>query len=322
MEHVDAYAIFAKVGELRSISGAARALGLPKANVSRAVSRLEAIYQVALVDRTGRRIALTEVGRSLHARSLRVLEEIEQAEAEIAAHRGQPSGTLRVGCPAHVARDVLADNLFEFLERYPDINLRLRVGERLMPEPGRLDIVLHAGWLSDSRLIERKISEIPTILVASQGYAKTHGLPTSVEDLSRHAIVGNFYLDRAATEASGLPAHVPLLELSRGRERYTVPIWQRFASTDQMLMLGIVRRSAAIAPIAASTIVEELRSGELIHVLPSYSISDPPALYALYTERAAIVPKLEVFIDFVLELVLRQRDLINTLLPPGGPANF
>ncbi|RYF22751.1 MAG: LysR family transcriptional regulator [Oxalobacteraceae bacterium] len=307
MQHVDTFAIFAKVGELGSISGAARALGMPKANVSRTVSRLEASYNVSLIDRTTRRVRLTEVGQAFHARCLRVLEEMEEAESELAAYRGHPAGTLRIGCPADLGRDLLARSTHEFLERYPDINLRVRVGERLLPEPNSLDVVLHAGWLSDSRLIVRKITEIMTLLVASKSYVAERGLPTDIKDLQGHSIIGNFYLDRAAAPAGSLPAHVPLLEVERDGERFALPIWERFASTDHMLMLELVRQGVAIAPIAGARIIDELRSGELVRILPDFELHNPATLYALYTDRTAIAPKVQAFLDFIAELVERQR---------------
>lgn len=307
MDHVDAFAIFAKVGELESISGAARTLGLPKANVSRAVAKLEATYKVSLLDRANRRLRLTEVGRTLHGHCLRVLDEMAAAEAQIAAHKGLPAGTLRIGCSADIGRELLAPAMAEFLDRYPDIDLRVRVGERLLPEPNSLDVVLHAGWLADSRLIVQKLADVRTLLVASRAYVERHGLPASVDDLANHAVLGNFYLDPAANEAGRLPAWVPALELVRGRDRHPVPIWRRFTATDHMMMLELVRQGVAIAPIAAVRIVTALQSGEMVRILPDYEIHDPAMLYALYTERLAVSPKLEAFLAFVNELIGRQR---------------
>ena len=324
MQHVEAFAIFAKVGELGSISGAARALGLPKANVSRVVSRLESAYKVSLIERTTRKVRLTEVGRAFHERCLRVLEEMDQAEAELAAHRGHPVGVLRVGCPSDVGLDLLGGAIGEFLDRYPEIDLRIRVGERLLPEPSTLDVVLHAGWLADSRLVVRKITDIQTMLVASKAYIEARGLPTDVDDLDGHLIIGNFYRDRATVEAGRLPAHVPLLEVTDGRDRHVLPIWKRFASTSHMLVLELVRRGIAIAPIAAVRIADELRSGELVRILPAYELHDPAALYALYTDRAGMAPKLQVFLDFISELVTRQRARFeqDDRTERGSPAHY
>lgn len=307
MDHADVFAIFAKVGELESISGAARALGLPKANVSRAVSRLESNYGVQLLDRTKRRLRLTEVGHMLHRHCVRILDELHEADAEIAAHRGLPAGLLRVGCSADVARSLIGDGVPEFLERYPDIDLRLRIGDRLLPEPNSIDVVLHAGWLANSRLIVRKLADVPTVLVASRHYADRHGVPQDVDDLSNHRVLGNFYLDPVASDAGRLPARVPVLELVRRREKVTVPIWSRFASNNQSMMLSLVHAGIAIAPIAAGLIMAELRSGELIRVMPDWEIHDPPAIYALFTERSAIAPKLKVFLDFACRLIERAK---------------
>jgi LysR family transcriptional regulator, transcriptional activator for aaeXAB operon len=304
VQNFDAFVVFAKVGELQSISGAARALGLPKANVSRVVVRLEETYAVKLVERTTRNVTLTEVGRVVHAYCLRIREEMEEAQAAVAAHKGDPAGTLRIGCPADVARD-LTPHLRDFLLAYPSIDLRVRVGERLLPEPNSLDIVLHSGWLSDSRLTARKLYDIKTLLVASKEYVKKHGFLESIEDLGGHAIIGNFYLDPVAVEPGRLPAYVPPLEVARATERHRLPIWNRFASTDHGQILELVKSGLAIAPIAAGRIKNELEAGDMVRVLPEYEIVNQPAFYALYTERAAMVPKIQVFLEFTAELIRR-----------------
>jgi LysR family transcriptional regulator, transcriptional activator for aaeXAB operon len=302
VQRIDALSIFAKVGELGSISGAARALGLPKANVSRAVASLEADYTVVLIERGARRVTLTEIGAKLHARCERLIAEVEAADAEIASYRGEPSGLLRVGCPATVV-PWLASNLADFLERYPDIDLRIKVGDRLLPETQALDVVLHAGWLADSALKARKISDIPTIFVASHHYAETHGLPETTSDLARHAVIGNFYAELSSFVGGPdeLPARVPQLELVRGRERMAVQAWRRFISNDARFILALVRRGVAIGPVAAHLIARELSSGALMRVLPEYEIADQPALYAVHSSGVSGTPKLRAFLDFAVE---------------------
>lgn len=306
VEKGDALIIFAMVGDLGSISGAARALGMSKATVSRAVSRLEESYKVKLIERSTRQSVLTEVGRILHARCIRMREEMEDVDAEIAAHRGDPAGTLRVGCSSDVARTILTPYLHEFLDLYPDIDLRVRVGERLLPEPNSLDVVIHSGWLSDSRLIARKIVDVRTILVASREYVMTKGMPASPDDLAVHPIIGNFYHDTGGVELGRLPAWVPKLELVRGEDRYTLPTWRRFASTDHSQILELVKHGQVIAPIAAALAINGLRTGELVHVFPEFEIYNPATLYALYTDRVVMVPKLSAFLDFIDIIVERQ----------------
>ncbi|WP_419246335.1 LysR family transcriptional regulator [Serratia sp. NFX21] len=305
MEKSDAFKIFAMVGDRGSISGAARALGESKVTVSRAVSRLESLYNVRLVERTTRRITLTEVGSVLHARCIRIREEMEDADAEIATYRSSPAGILRIGCTSDVAKTLLTPNLPEFLANYPEIDVRVRVGERLLPESNILDVVLHCGWLSDSRLTARKIAEVKNILVASREYVQANGIPTSPDDLEDHAIIGNFYLDAAAIEPGPLPAYVPRLEISRGQERFTLPTYRRFLSTDHSQILELVKHGRVIAPITGIWALPGLLSGELVRILPDYEISESPQLYALYLDRLASIPKLKVFLDFIEEVVKR-----------------
>lgn len=303
----DGFVIFATVGDVESISGAARALGLPKATVSRAVSNLESVFKVKLIERTARKSQLTEAGKIMYARCCRIREEIADVGSEIAAYRGEPMGTLRVGCPSDLARIILTPYLHNFLERYPDIDLRINVGERLMPEATSLDVVLHSGWLSDSRLVARKMTEIQTILVASKQYASSKGMPVSPEELSEHAVIGNYYLDVDSTNPGRLPAYVPKLELIRGDKKYVLPTWKRFASTDHHQILELVKNGQVIAPLPIASMIGGILSGDFVHILPDYRISSCPALYALYTDRVSMVPKLQVFLGFVEDVIADQK---------------
>ncbi|CAI2538241.1 LysR family transcriptional regulator [Serratia proteamaculans] len=305
MEKSDAFKIFAMVGDRGSISGAARALGESKATVSRAVSRLESLYNVRLVERTTRQITLTEVGSVLHARCIRIREEMEDVDAEIATYRNTPAGILRIGCTSDIAKTLLTPNLHEFLDLYPEIDVRVRVGERLLPEPNILDVVLHCGWLSDSRLTARKIAEVQNVLVASREYVRANGMPASPDELEGHAIIGNFYLDAAAIEPGPLPAYVPRLEISRGQGRFTLPTYRRFLSTDHSQIFELVKHGRVIAPITGIWALPGLLSGELVRILPDYEISESPQFYALYLDRLASVPKLKIFLEFIEEIVQR-----------------
>lgn len=304
----DGFVIFATVGDVESISGAARALGLPKATVSRAVSNLESVFKVKLIERTARKSKLTEAGKIMYARCCRIREEIADVGSEIAAYRGEPSGTLRVGCSSDMARIVLTPYLHKFLERYPDIDLRINVGERLMPDATSFDVVLHSGWLSDSRLVARKITEMQTILVASKQYVSSKGLPVSPEEMSEHSVIGNYYLDGDSTNSGRLPAYVPKLELIRGDKKYVVPAWKQFTSTDHHQIFELVKNGKVIAPLPIASVIDGILSGDFIHILPDYRILSCPALYVLYADRISMVPKLKVFIGFIEEVIADQTE--------------
>ncbi|HEX8401893.1 MAG TPA: LysR family transcriptional regulator [Allosphingosinicella sp.] len=294
--NLEEMAVFAKVGELGSISGAARALGLPKSSVSRAVAKLERTFEARLVERTTRRLNLTEIGRALHAHCQKMVAEVRNAEAEIAAYQGHPSGLLRVASPNTIGRQVLGPNIPEFLDRYPDVDIQLQLTDQLLnPVADELDVVLRTGWLEDSGVVARKIADLNAALVASRAYLDRHGMPETAEDLANHCVIGLPYL--------GLPP----LELigGRDRERVKVPTWRRFACNDPLINLELVELGLAIAPISTVFAAERLRRGDFVRILPDYRLHDPPAIYALYAGRTALSPKIAVFLDFLTELAAR-----------------
>jgi DNA-binding transcriptional LysR family regulator len=294
MRHLEEMAIFAKVGDIGSISGAARALGLPKSSVSRAVAKLETAFSARLVERSTRRVTLTEIGEALHAYCRRMVTEADNAEAEIAAYQGHPSGRLRLAAPYAIGHMILKQHIPEFLDRYPDVDLQLQLTDRMLnPVTDGYDIVVRIGWLEDSSLIARKIFDVNAILVASTSYVEAHGLPASPEELGGHAIIG---FPVAETRA---------MELASGKERIKVPIWSRFACNDPLMNIELVRRGLAIAPISAILAADMLRSGDFVHVLPRYRLHEQPAIHALYAGRTALSPKIAVFLDFLSELAGR-----------------
>jgi DNA-binding transcriptional LysR family regulator len=294
VRHLEEMAIFAKVGELGSISGAARALRLPKSSVSRAVSKLEAAFAARLVERTTRRVTLTEIGRSLHGHCLKMVSEAENAEAEIAAYQGHPSGRLRVSSPSSIGHVILKANLPEFLERYPEVDLQLLLTDRVInPVTDDMDVVIRTGWLEDSSLIARKIVDVNAILVASPAYLERHGVPGSVQDLSSHNVLG---LPIGETRS---------LRLTDGKEQVEVPVWPRFSCNDPLTNMEFADRGLAIAPISSIVAARRVLSGELVHVLPKYRLADQPSVYALYAGRTALSPKISVFLDFLTELARR-----------------
>jgi DNA-binding transcriptional LysR family regulator len=303
LRHLEEMAVFAKVGEIGSISGAARVLRLPKSSVSRAVSKLEAGFGARLVERTTRRVTLTEIGRSLHEHCVKMVAEAENARAEIAAYQGHPSGRLRVSSPSSISHVVLKNYLPDFIGRYPDVDLQLLLTDRtISPIADDVDVAIRIGWLEDSSLVARKIVDVNAILVASPAYVEKHGLPTTIEELGNHNVLG-------------LPlGEVRSLRLTSGKEEVEVGTWARFSCNDPLTNLEFADRGFAIAPISALVAARRVASGELMHVLPKYRLADQPSVYALYAGRTALSPKISVFLDFLIELARRavaDPDLIS-----------
>jgi DNA-binding transcriptional LysR family regulator len=220
--------------------------------------------------------------------------EAENAEAEIAAYQGHPSGRLRVAVPHAISQVILKAHIPEFLGLYPDVDLQLQLTDRaLNPVSDDFDVVIRVGTLEDSSVIARKITDVNAVLLASRGYAEERGIPTTAEELEGHNVIGLPLPDQRS------------LELTNGKERVKVAMWSRFACNDPLVNLELVERGIAIAPVSLIVARSRLLSGELIHVLPRYQLYDPPAVYALYAGRTAISPKISVFLDFMSELARR-----------------
>lgn len=197
---LEGLAIFAKVVEARSFAGAARDLRVSKGTVSKAVSRLEARLGARLLNRTSRRLALTDTGRRLADRARAMLAEAEAAENEVSSEAVQPRGLVRLAAPMSFGLIEVAPVLPEFLAAYPDISIDLHMSDETIDLVGMgFDLALRIAALPDSSLIARRIRPIERHVVASPGYLARHGRPTHPSHLAEHACLGYAYLPQPET---------------------------------------------------------------------------------------------------------------------------
>lgn len=185
---LEAMAIFARVAEAQSFSGAAEQLGLSKATVSKAVARLEQQLQTTLLHRTSRRFALTEAGRTLAGRAAHMLAEAEGAVSEALDMSVTPRGLVRLAAPMSFGMAYVAPALPQFLATHPDISVDLHLSDEVVDlVGGGFDCALRIAALPDSSLTARKLRPVHRALVASPGYLAQRGRPTHPDDLNRHA---------------------------------------------------------------------------------------------------------------------------------------
>jgi DNA-binding transcriptional LysR family regulator len=298
MENLADIAVFVRVVERGSFTLAAGELGLSRAAVSKYVSRLEERLGARLLNRTTRRLSLTEAGATLFEASRGAIERIDEAEAAVARFQAAPRGRLRVSAPMSFGILHLGPAIADFAREYPAISLDIRLDDRFvnLVEDG-IDVAVRIGVLTDSSLVARKLGTTRAVACASPAYLSQHGEPETPEDLASHNGLVYSYLSTA---------NVWRFASRDGRE---IPV----AVTGSLrINNGIVLAEAAVAGhgvlVAPSFYVAPLlRSGRLRRILTAYGLPEL-GIYAVYPERTHVPPKVRAFVDFLAKRFGRKAD--------------
>lgn len=290
MEHLSDIAVFVRVIEAGSFTAAAEQLGLSQSAVSKCVTRLEEHLGTRLLNRSTRKFSLTEAGSALHARGRRALDEIEEAELEVARLQTEPRGVLRVNAPMSFGILHLAPALDEFLHRYPALTVDLQLDDRLVDlvEEG-FDCAIRIKALADSTLVARRLAPCRLVVCAAPDYLARHGTPTTPAALREHACLVYTYRD---------DPNEWIFRGPDGRE-LKVGVAGRLRCNN-----GLIHRDAALAGLGILVtptfyVGDELRSGRLQTILTDYTPSPEPSVYVVYPERRHLSPKVRAFVDFL-----------------------
>ncbi|MGF1623765.1 MAG: LysR family transcriptional regulator [Alphaproteobacteria bacterium] len=287
--------LFARVVEAGSFSAAARALGVPKATVSRNVAQLEESLGARLLQRTTRRVELTALGRAYYEEAARGLSSLESARERIAAAQIEPSGTLRVTAPVAVGSRKLIVWIAEFLELHRKVRIELKLTDAPVdPIEERADVSIRTGQLPNSSLIVRKLGSSPRILLASAGYLEKRGVPGRIEDLPRHDCI---------VFGPSLDSEVWRLRGPNGWR--DVPVTGRIAVYGSHAEVQAALAGLGIALLPTALVSDYLRSGRLQQVLPNYG-GDVGTIHAVYPSHRHMPMALRAFLDFVTAKVADQ----------------
>lgn len=278
-------ALFVRVCATRNLSAAGREFGLSPAASSARMAQLEKQLAARLLHRTTRQITVTQEGEVFLERAQALLESAEQAVASVGQGTAQVRGLLRVASSVTFARAHIVPGIAEFLRSYPEVRLDLRLsdGQHDLAAEG-IDVAIRVGPLRDSTLVMRPLARSRTVLCASPAYLKQHGEPQHPSELQQH-------------QCLVLQAMDPWRLRDPDGKELTLRVSGRFRSDSGVALRDATVDGLGIALMATWHIADQLRSGELVRIMPGYQ-SDGSMISAVYLNRKFLPPKTHAFIDF------------------------
>jgi DNA-binding transcriptional LysR family regulator len=296
MDRLSSMAVFAKVAELGSFSAAADQLGLSKSAVSKHVTALEGRLGVPLVNRTTRRLALTEAGEAYRDSCARIVAEVEEAELEAGRHGSEPRGRLRVNAPMTFGVLHLGPLIPEFLARFPRIEIDLTLNDRVVDliEEG-VDVALRIGSLRDSSLIARRLAAAASVCAASPAYLRAAGTPAHPAELARHNCLR--YTLRRTPET---------WEFLRGDgERHAVRLRGNLSANNGDALRAAALGGLGVVVLPDFIVGEDVAAGRLVRLLDGWTMPEIP-IHAVWPPQRHPSPKLRAFVDFLAERLARR----------------
>lgn len=298
MDRLAALQVFAQVVESGSFAKAAERLKLSTSATSRHVADLEAHLNTRLLNRTTRRVSLTETGRAFYERTVQLLGDLEEAEQEAARAAIVPRGTIRLTTSVNFGVRHAAPAIAAFLARHPEVRFDVSLSDRIVDlvEEG-FDLALRIGHTGSDNVVARKLGETRIVPCASPAYLASHPAPKAPEDLALHNCFTYEYVS---------PRNLWRFRDADGRER-AVRVSGNLHSNNGDLLAEVAARGAGIVFEPAFIVGPEVRAGRLVPLLQEF---EPPAMpiYAVYPSRKHLSAKVRLFVDFLVETFAGTRD--------------
>jgi DNA-binding transcriptional LysR family regulator len=289
MDKFSAMHVFVKVVEQGSFASAATRLDLSTSTVSRHVADLEAHLNARLLNRTTRRLSLTEAGQAFYERCAALLGDLEEAEAAASASNAAPRGTIKLTCSVAFGIRYLAPAIGAFQRKYPDMRFDISLSERMVDlvEEG-LDLAIRIGDAGNPNLVARKIGEMRLVVCASPAYLRSRGRPKHPRALADHNC---FTYAHLATrdhwrffDQDGTLIHVP--------------VQGSIHSNNGEMSAAIAAEGIGIALEPDFIVAPLIASGRLVPILENFA-SPSTNIYAVYASRRHLSAKVRAFVDFL-----------------------
>lgn len=283
--------VFAQVVEAKSFSAAADKLGMSKSLASRHVSALERALSVRLLNRSTRKLSLTEAGAVYYEHCARIVQEAELAEQRLTRTQSEPAGLVRVtAVPAFAVRHVLPA-LTDFRHKYPKIQVKLFCSNRPLDlgDEG-FDLGIRVSFKPAPNLVARKLAVNRSVICASPAYLERRGTPRRIEDLGKH-------------ECVLFPAVAPkgVWTFRRGGQKTSVQVAGVFETDEMDVVRAAVAAGMGMSPLPLYMAAEGLRDGTLVPLLRQYQVVPESAIYLVYLPNRTLSSRVRALIDFLVE---------------------
>ncbi len=289
MDELPYLVTFAQVVKAGSFAGGAERLGIAASVASKHVAKLERTLGARLLQRSTRKLSLTEAGAAYYEHCARVVEELEQSREAVARLQAEPSGRLRISGLNSFVGAVIAPLMPDFLRRYPKIDLEIVTSDQHvdLAEQG-FDLALRITGAPAPQLVARPLAPLHFVVCASRAYFGLHGRPERPQDLAQHTLLGF-----PSSLIDGIWRFV------RAGEQIEVPVHARFAVNNVDALRQLALAGCGISLLPTYAIGEDLRAGRLMMALNDYAGFSQPLLYAVYLPNRYGSPKVRAFVEFL-----------------------
>lgn len=300
MEMLKEMAIFAQVVDSGGFSAAARHLGLTTSAVSRHVSRLEAYMGGRLLQRTTRSVSLTELGGQVHAACVRMLNTAREIHALAGSYSARPNGVVRISAPVVLGQLWLAPLLPAFLERYPEVDVRLSLVDRNVDliEEG-IDLAIRISSELAPGLAARPLGPMRYVLVAAPAYLAARGVPATPQELPGHRCN---YLGYARFGAAWTMRRAAGAGMDAAAETVSIRVPSRLTINNSAALMAVVEAGGGIGLVPDFSARAALAQGRVVQVLSDWTFDEPYAgtAHAVYMPGPHLALKVRVMIDYLV----------------------